>query len=175
MLSRDKFVHIYNGIYLTRAVADEGAAAAFRRRFSIPDDRSIVAQVCWMIPEKGVADLLDAARLVVARNPRALQRMMAGGLLDRGSISLRSRELMILRTCARCGAEYEWGVHIAVFGAKAQWNPEQIRSTVFGGASDAVAHVGTMTMSDEDSPPASHAPKDFGPDGSDAPIDKTGG
>jgi alkylhydroperoxidase family enzyme len=73
----------------------------------------------------------------VARNPRVLQRMMAGGLLDRGSISLRSRELMILRTCARCGAEYEWGVHIAVFGAKAQWNPEQIHSTVFGGADDA--------------------------------------
>src|SRR3954452_15063931 len=73
----------------------------------------------------------------VARNPRVLQRMMAGGLLDRGSISLRSRELMILRTCARCGAEYEWGVHIAVFGAKAQCNPEQIRATVFGGADDA--------------------------------------
>ena len=36
----------------------------------------------------------------VARNPRVLQRMMAGGLLDRGSIPLRSRELMILRTCA---------------------------------------------------------------------------
>src|SRR5215472_16304917 len=35
----------------------------------------------------------------VAHNPRVLQRMMAGGLLDRGSISLRSPELMILRTC----------------------------------------------------------------------------
>src|SRR6266705_1260265 len=43
----------------------------------------------------------------VARNPRVLQRMMAGSLLDRGSISLRSRELMILRTCARCGADDE--------------------------------------------------------------------
>lgn len=73
----------------------------------------------------------------VARNPRVLQRFMAGALLDRGSISLRSRELMILRTCARCGAEYEWGVHIAVFGAKAQWSPEQLRSTVHGGAGDA--------------------------------------
>jgi alkylhydroperoxidase/carboxymuconolactone decarboxylase family protein YurZ len=51
----------------------------------------------------------------VARNPRVLQRMMAGSLLDRGSISLRSRELMILRVCARCGAEYEWGVHVATF------------------------------------------------------------
>jgi len=72
----------------------------------------------------------------VARNPRVLQRMMAGGLLDRGSISIRSRELMILRTCARCGAEYEWGVHIASFGAKAQWTPEQVRSSVHGRATD---------------------------------------
>src|SRR5262249_13836924 len=72
----------------------------------------------------------------VARNPRVLQRMIAGNLLDRGSISLRSRELMILRSCARCGAEYEWGVHVASFGAKAQWTAEQTRSTVHGGADD---------------------------------------
>src|SRR2546430_1247916 len=70
----------------------------------------------------------------VARNPRVLQRMMDGSLLDRGSISLRSRELMILRTCARCGAEYEWGVHIAVFGKKAQWTAAQVHSTVYGSA-----------------------------------------
>jgi alkylhydroperoxidase family enzyme len=73
----------------------------------------------------------------VARNPRVLQRMMTGGLLDRGSISLRSRELMILRTCARCGAEYEWGVHVSIFGAKAGWTAGQIHSTVHAGADDA--------------------------------------
>jgi alkylhydroperoxidase family enzyme len=73
----------------------------------------------------------------VAKNPRVLQRMMAGGLLDRGSISIRSRELMILRTTATCGAEYEWGVHLAVYGGKAEWNQEQIHSTVHGDAEDA--------------------------------------
>src|SRR6476659_8368977 len=73
----------------------------------------------------------------VARNPRVLQRFFAGSLLDRGSISLRNRELMILRTCARCGAEYEWGVHVAAFGAKALWTLEQLRASVHGGADDA--------------------------------------
>jgi len=72
----------------------------------------------------------------MARNPRVLQRMMTGGLLDRGSVSLRSRELMILRTCARCGAEYEWGVHVSVFGGKAEWTGGQIHSTVHGRADD---------------------------------------
>jgi 4-carboxymuconolactone decarboxylase len=43
---------------------------------------------------------------------------------------------MILRTCARCGAEYEWGVHIAGFGEKAQWTTDQIRSSVHGRADD---------------------------------------
>jgi len=73
----------------------------------------------------------------VAQNPRVLQRMMAGGLLDRGSITLRAGELMILRTCARCGASYEWGVHVATFAAKAGLDDRQLRSTVRGGADDA--------------------------------------
>ena len=72
----------------------------------------------------------------VAHNPRVLSRMIAGGLLDKGSISLRLRELVILRTTALCGAEYEWGVHVAAYGAKAQWKPEELRSTVRGGGDD---------------------------------------
>jgi alkylhydroperoxidase family enzyme len=66
----------------------------------------------------------------VARNPRVLQRMFAGSLLDRGSIPLRWRELAILRTCARCGAEYEWGVHISIYGGKAGWTPGQVAASV---------------------------------------------
>jgi len=73
----------------------------------------------------------------VAHNPRVLQRMIAGGLLDKGSLSLRARELMILRTCALCGAEYEWGVHVQAFGDKCAWTAEQIRSSVRGDARDA--------------------------------------
>ena len=69
---------------------------------------------------------------VMARNPRVLSRMMAGGLLDKGSISVRQRELMILRTTARCGAEYEWGVHVAAFGDRSLWTPQQLQATVHG-------------------------------------------
>src|ERR1051325_9012040 len=72
----------------------------------------------------------------VGRNPRVLSRLIAGGLLDKGSISLRLRELVILRTTAICGAEYEWGVHVAAYGAKAQWTQEELRSTVRGGPDD---------------------------------------
>lgn len=68
----------------------------------------------------------------MAHNPRVLQRMLAGGLLDRGSIELRERELLILRTTALCGAEYEWGVHVVGFAGKAGFNAEQLADTCSG-------------------------------------------
>lgn len=68
----------------------------------------------------------------VAHNPRVLARWRGGSLLDRGSISLRQRELIILRTTARLRAEYEWGVHVAFFGPKAGFTPEEIHATVHG-------------------------------------------
>ena len=40
---------------------------------------------------------------------------------------------MIDRTCALNGCEYEWGVHIAFFGGKVKFTPEQIAATVHGG------------------------------------------
>ncbi len=66
------------------------------------------------IMPKGVAPLRLFRTLAV--NERVFLRIMAGGLLDRGSITLREREIVIDRTCARCGSEYEWGVHVAFFG-----------------------------------------------------------
>ena len=66
----------------------------------------------------------------VAHNPRVLERMLAGGLLDKGSISLADRELVILRSCARCRAEYEWGVHVAGFAAAAGLSREQVEDTM---------------------------------------------
>ncbi len=57
---------IYNGVDLGRVVESRERAAAFRRRYSIPEGRTVIAQVSWIIPEKGILDLLEAARLVVA-------------------------------------------------------------------------------------------------------------
>ncbi len=64
-----------------------------------------------------------------ARNLRVFKRMVAGNLLDKGSITLRERELLILRTCARCGAEYEWGVHVALFAERAGLDHETVTAT----------------------------------------------
>jgi 4-carboxymuconolactone decarboxylase len=73
----------------------------------------------------------------LARVPRIYDRFRAGSLLDRGPVSLRHREIVIQRTCARCGCAYEWGVHAAFFADRAALTRDQVRATVWGGAKDA--------------------------------------
>lgn len=72
----------------------------------------------------------------LARDPRLFQRFMSGGLLDRGQLTLRQRELVIDRVTARCGSEYEWGVHVAFFGARVGLSPAERASLVHGGPAD---------------------------------------
>lgn len=73
----------------------------------------------------------------LARDERLFGKFFAGGLLDKGHLTLRQRELVIDRTTALCGSEYEWGVHIAFFGSRIGLTTEQIRSLVHGTGSDA--------------------------------------
>ncbi len=53
------------------------------------------------------------------------------------SLSLRDREIVIDRTCARCGCEYEWGVHVAFFAQRAALDDNQITSLAHGSPDDA--------------------------------------
>jgi len=71
---------------------------------------------------------------VIAGNARAWEKFRAGSLLDRGPLSLRDREIVIDRTCALTGCEYEWGVHVATFAEAAHLTGEQIRATVHADA-----------------------------------------
>jgi len=68
----------------------------------------------------------------MARSPRVFGKMFAGGLLDKGPLSLRQREIVIDRTTARLGCEYEWGVHVALFAAKVGFGETEIAATVTG-------------------------------------------
>ena len=53
---------------------------------------------------------------VLARSDRLFPRFMRAGVLDKGPLPIRDREVAIHRTTAQCGAEYEFGVHVAAFG-----------------------------------------------------------
>ena len=71
---------------------------------------------------------------VVAGNTRAWDKFRAGSLLDGGPLSLREREIVIDRTGALTGCEYEWGVHVTLFAQAAGLTEEQVRATVLGNA-----------------------------------------
>lgn len=74
---------------------------------------------------------------MLARDERLFLRFMGGGLLDAGNLTLRQREIVIDRTTALCGCEYEWGLHVAIFGARVGFTDAQLASLVHGVPGDA--------------------------------------
>ncbi|MBW2294501.1 MAG: carboxymuconolactone decarboxylase family protein [Deltaproteobacteria bacterium] len=75
---------------------------------------------------------------VLANSDRILSRFMRAGVLDRGPVDIRHRELVIHRTTARCGSEYEWGVHVNAFARPLGLSDEWIRATVSADADDPI-------------------------------------
>jgi alkylhydroperoxidase family enzyme len=74
----------------------------------------------------------------LARDQRLFQRCLAGALLDAGHLTLRQREIVIARVTALCGAEYEWGVHIALFAEAAGFRDEHVVSLAGQGGADPI-------------------------------------
>jgi alkylhydroperoxidase family enzyme len=66
---------------------------------------------------------------VMARDERLFSRSIGSGLLDRGHLTLREREIVILRVCANNRSQYEWGVHVTAFSERAGLTPEQVAAT----------------------------------------------
>lgn len=72
----------------------------------------------------------------LARDARLFRKLFAGGLVDRGHLTLRQREIVIDRTTALCHCEYEWGVHVAFFAKRVGLDDAQLRSLAHGDAED---------------------------------------
>src|ERR1700744_6366577 len=83
----------------------------------------------WMPPGSGVEPL--KLFRTIAKNDRVAERMrgLGGALLGPTGLPLRVRELLILRTTARCGSEYEWGVHVAGFASAVGRSDDVVEAT----------------------------------------------
>jgi alkylhydroperoxidase family enzyme len=92
-----------------------------------PYEPAIAEALARIMPE-GVPPLVLFRAM--AKSPRVFAKLFAGGLLDKGPLGLRQREIVIDRTTARLGCEYEWGVHIAFFAERAGFTAGQIAATV---------------------------------------------
>jgi alkylhydroperoxidase family enzyme len=101
-----------------------------------PYGKEVAAQLESMMPP-GVPPIglfrMFAGNLPMTRAMHGWGRYELGRDL---SLSMREREIVIDRTCARCGCEYEWGVHVLMFGDRVGLTAEQRASTVHGGATD---------------------------------------
>lgn len=68
LLPLERYELVYNAVDLSRVKAQPEAAAELKRRYQIPEDRVVIVQVSWMIPEKGIPELLKTAQALIAGN-----------------------------------------------------------------------------------------------------------
>ena len=92
----------------------------------------------WMPPGSEREPLRLFRTLMVHESLAARMRPLGAGILGHGLLEPRVRELMILRTCARCHAEYEWGVHVSAFADAVGLSAAERAATVHAGAEDPV-------------------------------------
>jgi alkylhydroperoxidase family enzyme len=118
-------------------IEDETAANARIAPLEPPYEPATAAMLQkWMPPGSAVEPLALFRTLAVHDELMSRMRPLGAGILGHGRIEPRDREIVIHRTCARAGAEYEWGVHAVAFGKPLGLTDEQIAATVMGDADD---------------------------------------
>ena len=83
----------------------------------------------WMPPGAAVEPLALFRTLAVHPELMSRMRPLGSGILNHGEVPARDREIVLHRTCARAGAEYEWGVHAVAFAEAMGLTPEQVAAT----------------------------------------------
>ena len=97
-----------------------------------PYPRAIAERFARLLPPGLVPPRLFAA---VARNEGLFCHLVDSGwlgptgLLDRRALAPRLRELVILRTCAAAGNDYEWRLHVHTIAARMGLNDAEIDDT----------------------------------------------
>lgn len=101
-----------------------------------PYDSDVAARLEAMMPP-GVPPI-GLFRTFVRNLPMATAMGGWGGyeLSRRLSLTMRDREIVIDRTCARCRCEYEWGVHVAFFAERVGLGRDQVTSITHGRPAD---------------------------------------
>lgn len=100
-----------------------------------PDAGALLAR---MMPGRMPVPPLALFRVLATHLPLATAMHGLGSYVlgKEAALPRRIRELVILRTCARCGCEYEWGVHATAFASRVGIEPTQLAATVRGGPAD---------------------------------------
>ncbi|WP_194837133.1 carboxymuconolactone decarboxylase family protein [Nocardia sp. XZ_19_369] len=84
----------------------------------------------WMPPGTAIEPLALFRTLALHDDLFSRMRPLGAGILGHGRLPPRDREIVILRTCARANAEYEWGIHAVLQAPEVGLTPGQIDATV---------------------------------------------
>jgi 4-carboxymuconolactone decarboxylase len=110
------------------------APAARIKPIEPPYEPTVEGYLTKLMPAgSGLEPLRIFRTLAVNFDLATRMRPLSAGLLAHGTIEPRERELVILRTTAINGADYEWGVHATFFK---ELSSDEIRGTVPGEAHD---------------------------------------
>ena len=91
----------------------------------------------WMPPGSAAEPLALFRTLAVHEQLASRMRPLGAGILGSSArVAPQLREVMIARTCALAGAQYEWGVHAVAFARPLGLGDEQLYSSVHGGPGD---------------------------------------
>jgi alkylhydroperoxidase family enzyme len=102
-----------------------------------PHPPEIAAHLAALMPRGWQGPALGLFRVWARHLPLAeALRAVGRHLLAHGALAARERELLILRTTARCGAEYEWGVHAVFFPARVGLDAAEVAATRTASAAD---------------------------------------
>lgn len=105
---------------------------------SAPYAPEVAEALSKMMPPAVDVEPLSLFR-IMARHLRLGRRMtsLGGVFLRSDQLSLRERELVILRVTARHGCEYEWGVHKSWLAAPAGLSDDEVAATLDLASTDA--------------------------------------
>lgn len=92
----------------------------------------------WMPPGAQVEPLRLFRTLAQHRELMDRMRPLGAGILGKDAVNPMEREIVIHRTCARCGCEYEWGVHAVFFDDALHIPQGKLAATVTASAHDGV-------------------------------------
>ena len=85
---------------------------------------------------------------ILARDPRLLNAYRLGSVayLQPSHLSIRQREVFLLRVTGRCRNAFEWCLRVHYFADQAGMTENQLRASVYGNADDACWEAGDRVL-----------------------------
>jgi len=125
VLPAERFQLNYDAIATPDLSCAAQRGAEFRARFGIPADSELITQVSWIIPEKGIPELLQAAQIILGQRPRTHFAMVGSGAFE-ADFKRRAEALGISHAVTWTGLlknPMEEGVYAAtdIFCLASQW------------------------------------------------------